>query len=152
MGILEARTWLEILSITECWRLLRVSEVGRIGVLDDDGTPAIYPVNIAVDGESIVFRTDPGSKLAALQHHPAVAVEVDGIDLEARRGWSVLVRGTAVEIGGDELQRARTLPLHPWTIGDKARWIRIVARQVTGRAIHERSTRDDEVPRPVELR
>ena len=39
--------------------LLASTPVGRIGVLIDSA-PEVYPVNHRVDGETILFRTDPG--------------------------------------------------------------------------------------------
>ena len=55
---------LEVISLGECVRLLESSEIGRIAVATDDG-PRIYPVNYHWDGEAIVFRTTPGSKIAS---------------------------------------------------------------------------------------
>jgi nitroimidazol reductase NimA-like FMN-containing flavoprotein (pyridoxamine 5'-phosphate oxidase superfamily) len=97
-----------------------------------DSAPEIYPVNHVAVGETIVFRTDPGAKLRGLVRSPAVCFEVDAVDLVARTGWSVLVKGRAEEIdapsegGGVDV----------WTLGDKAYWVRIVPAEVTGRRIH----------------
>jgi uncharacterized protein len=135
MALRDARTWLEILTKDECWRLVRLCTVGRLAVIGEDGSPEIYPLNIAADGESVVFRTDPGSKLAALQKMPSVAMEVDGLDFEAQDGWSVLVVGTAKELGGRELIEAQRLPLAPWSVGAKARWFRLSPLRVSGRRI-----------------
>jgi nitroimidazol reductase NimA-like FMN-containing flavoprotein (pyridoxamine 5'-phosphate oxidase superfamily) len=140
MARLDPRTWLEVLGTAECWRLLATTPVGRIAILGDDG-PLIFPVNIAVDGESVVFRTDPGAKLTALTADPRVALEVDAFDVEGHDGWSVVVAGRVVELVGDELVAAQKLPLEPWTIGDKQRWFRLVPRRVTGRGIGIRAAR-----------
>jgi hypothetical protein len=114
--------------------------VGRIGVLNDSA-PEIYPVNHVVDRGTIVFRTDPGSKLRGLLRSPAVCYEVDGIDPADATGWSVLVKGRAAELHHPEdLRRVADLPLRYWTLGDKAHWIRIVADQITGRRIWSRTT------------
>lgn len=146
MAVLDGRTWLEVLSPDECWRLLSLSAIGRIAVVGAEG-PEIYPVNIAVDGHTIVFRTDPGTKLAAIDHYPVVALEVDGIDHDRRRGWSVVARGRAEQIGDPEgISRARALPLMPWAVGDKARWVRVVPTTVTGRSIEERAAREPTRP------
>jgi uncharacterized protein len=135
MGVLDGRTWLEHLSPVECWKLLAQSAVGRVGVLVDSA-PEIYPVNFVVDDDTIVFRTDPGSKLRGFGRSPSVCFEADGFDIEALSGWSVLVKGRAVELqGADELRRAADLPLRFWAIGDKAHWIRIKPSEVTGRRI-----------------
>ena len=53
---------IELLDRDRCLQLLREDEIGRLAVLADGG-PVILPVNYRMDGESIVFRTDPGLKL-----------------------------------------------------------------------------------------
>lgn len=141
MTIVDSRNWLEILSNAECWRLVASSTVGRLAVIGEDGGPEIYPLNIAADGQSVVFRTDPGSKLAALQKAPRVALEVDGLDFDAGDGWSVLLVGPVKELGGAELIEARRLPLVPWAIGEKARWFRLTPTRVSGRGIGDRARR-----------
>jgi hypothetical protein len=89
-----------------------------------------------VDRDTILFRTDPGSKLRGLLRSPAVCYQVDGIDPIDATGWSVLVKGRAVELHDpDAVRHAATLPLRYWTLGDKAHWIRIIPDEVTGRRI-----------------
>ncbi len=135
MDVIDSRTWLEHLSPPECWKLLAQHPVGRIGVLVDSA-PEIYPVNHVVDGRTIVFRTDPGSKLRGLDRSPSVCYEVDGLDLHDQTGWSVLVKGRAVELSSaEELREAAGLPLRFWALGAKPHWIRIVPTEVTGRRI-----------------
>jgi uncharacterized protein len=139
MAVVDGRTWLEHLSPARCWELLASTPVGRLGVLNDSA-PEIYPVNHVVEGGSVVFRTDPGSKLRGLLRSPAVCFEVDGVDPVDATGWSVLVKGRAVEVRDpDELRRLATLPLRYWTLGDKAHWIRVVAAEVSGRRIWHRT-------------
>lgn len=131
----NVHTWLEHLSELECWRLLRQHPVGRIGVLVDSA-PEIYPVNHVVDGESIVFRTDPGNMLRGLDRSPSVCYEVDAVDMVHQSGWSVLVKGRAKEVlDPREIRRASQLGLDFWDLGEKAHWIRIEPREVTGRRI-----------------
>ena len=140
MTILDGRTWMEILPEEECWRRLRLSEVGRLATAVD-GEPMIWPLNIAVVGRTVVFRTDPGSKIVALQGEPTVALEADGLDFDDRRGWSVVAVGAVGELGPAALARARRLPLAPWTVGDKARWFGVRVSRLSGREIGERATR-----------
>ena len=136
MTVPAASTWLEHLSPSECWRLLSLHPVGRIGVLVDSA-PEIYPVNHVVDDESIVFRTDPGSKLRGLTRSPSICFEADGLNLENRTGWSVLVKGRATEVDDAAgLHAIKDLPLKFWALGEKAHWIRISPHEITGRRIH----------------
>lgn len=129
------RTWVEYLDVHECWRLLAAMPVGRLGVLVDSA-PEIYPVNFAVDGHTIVFRTDTGSKLRGLHRSPSVCFEVDGVDPGERTGWSVLVKGFASEVDAlEDLLRLSALPLRYWALGEKTHWVRLVPDEVTGRRI-----------------
>ncbi len=135
MALIDGRTWMEHLSPTTCWELVSEAAVGRVGVLVDSA-PEIYPINYAVDGETIVFRTDPGTKLRAVDRSPSVCFEVDQVDPEDRSGWSVLIKGRATELtSAADLLTASELPLHFWTSGDKSRWVRIVPAEITGRRI-----------------
>lgn len=139
MAVIDGRIWLEHLSTPECWKLLSLHPVGRVGVLVDSA-PEIYPVNHFVDDHTIVFRTDPGSKLRGLDRSPSVCFEADGLNLDDQTGWSVLVKGRAAELtAAEELRRAAGLPLRFWALGEKMHWIRITPNEVTGRRIHRRS-------------
>jgi uncharacterized protein len=141
MGTIDGRTWMEFMSQAECWQLLDEAPVGRLGVLVDSA-PEIYPVNHMVDNRTIVFRTDPGTKLAGLAKSPAVCFQIDGIDPDGHRGWSVLVKGRAAEVTNpDERHRVAERNLKYWTVGPKPHWIRIEPREVTGRRIY-RNTDD----------
>lgn len=129
----EAR-WQE-LTRSECFELLACEHLGRVAVVDDRG-PVVIPVNFVLDRHMVVFRTDEGTKLDAASRGSRVAFEVDGSDAVARSGWSVLVRGEAVEVTDPaELARLRKLPLTPWAPGPKARYVRILPAALTGRRI-----------------
>ena len=138
MVVLEGRTLLELLDPAECWRRIATAPIGRIAVLVDSA-PEIYPVNFAVDGQSVVFRTDGGSKFRGLDRSPSVAFEVDGVDPSTNTGWSVLIKGQASRIADlAELRAVLELPLELWAPGTKTRWIRIRPAEITGRAIYPR--------------
>ncbi len=124
------------LSATECWRLLRRSDVGRLAVSIADH-PDIFPVNFVVDGESLVFRTGAGTKFAAAVLGRAVAFEVDGYDPLAGDAWSVVVKGRAREIEHMiEYFAAEDLPLFPWHASPKPNFVRIEPEMVSGRRFH----------------
>lgn len=130
---------LEEISRAECDELLRGASIGRV-VYTDRVLPACTPVNFAIDGHSIVFRTRPGSRLAAATHHEVVAFEVDDIDPGTQSGWTVIVTGTASPITSiSELLRAERLGLYPWAAGDREHWVRLTAGIVTGRRIRASS-------------
>jgi len=93
----------------------------------------ILPVNYTLDGGAVVFRTDPGSKLAAATVGATVAFEVDTADERDRTGRSVVVRGQAADVA--DLERLRALPLYPWAPAAKVHYVRIRPASVTGRRI-----------------
>ena len=126
---------LEILPFDACLRLLASVPVGRVG-FHADGELVILPVNHAVDGQDVVFRTARGSKLSAAGGEDLVAFEADDYDSQTRSGWSVLVTGRAQAVEEAEAQRLSRLDLHPWAAAvDRPFWIRIRPTAVTGREI-----------------
>lgn len=130
---------LQVLSEDECLFLLRSRDLGRIA-FDVRGHPDILPVNYAMEGKIVVFRTAPGTKL---EHVPGthVAFEVDGWDLTAGLGWSVVVRGHAHEVtgyGGRTAEHIRRAQVHPVAPGDRRHWIAIRGAEISGRRFHVR--------------
>jgi nitroimidazol reductase NimA-like FMN-containing flavoprotein (pyridoxamine 5'-phosphate oxidase superfamily) len=125
------------LALDECHALLGNHHLGRLAFLDRAGVmPMIIPVNYLFDQERVVFRTDPGSKLTAALHDAPVAFEVDGVDEQQQRGWSVVVRGFLEEVvDPDELGRLSSTPLVAWAPGARAHYVRVNPRLVTGRRI-----------------
>lgn len=129
------RRALEDLSRDECFELLGKATVGRL-VYSDELGPAAVPVNYAIAGQNIVFRSADGSKMHG-SRNGGVAFEVDHIDYASRSGWSVLVRGTSEEV---EMERVPELlrqidgdvPL-PWKTGVHRIWVVITPVTVTGR-------------------
>ncbi len=118
----------------ECFELLAREQLGRVAFVDDLG-PVVLPVNFVLDRHMVVFRTDEGAKLDA-SRGSRVAFEVDGTDAEAHDGWSIVVRGEAVEVTDPaELERLRELALFPWAPGAKSRYVRILPAALTGRHI-----------------
>jgi|SRR5215210_968518 len=126
---------LEVIPQPECLALLARNNVGRLAIIWDD-EPLILPVNYTWDGSAVLFRTDPGTKLDASKDRP-IAFEIDGVDPDTRRGWSVIVKGHGRAVGPHQLA-AHLLAepvLSPWVPGPKHYWIRIDPREMSGRRI-----------------
>jgi uncharacterized protein len=127
---------LEHLSRTECLNLLALAQVGRVGFVVD-GQPEILPVNYALDGDTVLFRTDESSPLNQASM-TKVAFEVDSIDSSTRSGWSVLVHGHADSIA-DAIdatsERIRRLTLITWAPGERDRWFTIRPTAISGRRL-----------------
>lgn len=127
---------MESLARDECVALLDTVSVGRLALLVDD-RPEILPVNYAMDGDSVLFRTAEGTVLnrASLT---VVAFEADQLDEADQAGWSVLVQGVAQDIGDAidaRSERQRRLSLVSWAPGTRSRWFRIRPDKITGRRI-----------------
>jgi hypothetical protein len=132
----ERHLAVETIPYEECLALLGTQRVGRLAVTTPDG-PAIFPVNYAIGGDRVVFRTDAGTKLdaSALQR---VAFEIDVIDEADGTGWSVVVEGFGTEIGDAVDRRSvalRALEVHPFAPGEKSHVVEIQPRSITGRRI-----------------
>ena len=117
-----------------CWKALESTTLGRLAVAIDDEIH-IFPINYAVDGAKIYFRTAAGSKLLALKEQPQVALEIDAFDDDA--AYSVVVKGTAAWVETPtEVAAADALKLTAWLPTLKLRWVRIWPNEVTGRVFH----------------
>lgn len=126
--------WRE-LTKSECFELLAQEHLGRVAIVDDRG-PVVFPVNFVLDRHMVVFRTDAGTKLDVARRGCRVAFEIDGTDAAAHSGWSVVVRGEAVEVTDPaEVARLRKLPLDPWAPGAKTYYVRVLPAVLTGRRI-----------------
>jgi nitroimidazol reductase NimA-like FMN-containing flavoprotein (pyridoxamine 5'-phosphate oxidase superfamily) len=127
---------MEVLTRSECDELLSTTSVGRVAFVSD-GDLVILPVNFRLFEGTIVFRSSAGSKLEAAARWARVAFEVDGWDEESRTGWSVVVKGIAVEVMSEsEAGRLAELDLRPWADAvDRRSWVRIRPDEITGRKI-----------------
>jgi hypothetical protein len=131
---IDLRTGLEELERDECLRLLARAPIGRLAVVLG-GHPLVFPVNFALDGNAIVFRTAPGTKMHGARNGP-VAFECDGIDRQYHTGWSVVVLAVAEAITDPtEIVRLDRLPLSPWCAAPNPVWLRLRARSISGRRI-----------------
>jgi nitroimidazol reductase NimA-like FMN-containing flavoprotein (pyridoxamine 5'-phosphate oxidase superfamily) len=109
--------------------------VGRL-VVTVGGEPVVFPLNFAVDGEAIVFRTQTGTKLTGITRSLAT-FEVDDIDASGQ-GWAVAFEGLAQEVldADPESMRERiaAIDLETWPGGDRPHMVRIRPYRVHGTA------------------
>ncbi|MBY6061582.1 pyridoxamine 5'-phosphate oxidase family protein [Microbacterium esteraromaticum] len=115
-----------------CWELLRTQELGRL-VTHVGDVVDVFPVNYVVDGEGILIRTAPGTKLLELTVNADVLFEVDHhTDTEA---WSVIMRGRATALESEaDIERAENAGLRPWIPTLKRVFVRIEPTRISGRA------------------
>ena len=126
---------LRILNPAECLDLLTAGGVGRVGFVAVDGI-MMLPVNFAVAGNSIVFRTAPDT-LLAVYANAQVSFEADHIDVALEEGWSVLVHGHAHKITDErEVRRLEAATrLVPWAGGARDVFVRIMPALISGRSV-----------------
>lgn len=123
----------QTLTPEECRAKLAAAELGRIVVRRSEDMD-IFPVNYTLDDEGRIYlRTAEGNKLFTVNLNPEVLFEVD----EVKEGfaWSVVVKGEAeILTSTEDIHFADSLPLKPWAPTLKYRFVRITAREISGRA------------------
>ncbi len=120
-----------------CLELVGAAGVGRVVFVDVRG-PVALPVNYAVVGGDIVFRTQHSTSIALGSEGHHISFEVDHIDDLFEEGWSVLLSGTAqpVEDPGEvesalQARGARASSEHD-------NYLRLVPELITGRQLKHR--------------
>lgn len=126
------------LSRDDCARLLGAGVAGRVAIGTPQG-PHIVPVNYAVDGASILIRTAAYSLLGTYGRNELMCFEIDQLDHQLQRGWSVVVRGRASFVDDQtELEQiAASWEPGPWAAGQRHLVVRIPWTEVTGRQLGE---------------
>ena len=127
---------LQTLTAAECYDLLSPGGVGRVAFTTADG-PVVLPVNYAMAGQTVIFRTAPDTLLAGYLDGPA-GFEVDRLDEALSQGWSVLVTGRAARVTSeaDVRRLEQHTDIRPWAGGARDVYVRIIPRKITGRRIH----------------
>jgi hypothetical protein len=129
------RNGLEILDREECLHLLEEATIGRLA-FTSRAMPVILPVNFYLDGDRVLIRTSPGSKLDAAIADAVVAFEVDDFDSFQHTGWSVSVTGySRVVTDPDEVARVNELPIAHWAPNGGDNVVSMSLDVVTGRRI-----------------
>ncbi len=121
----------ELVELTEaeCRDLLETDTVGRVAFVTPDG-PRIVPVNYALGQEAIEFRTSSYTELAIYAPGTRVAFEIDQLDGERRRGWSVVAHGVC-----ERLELSESAGPEPWAGGVRTLWLRLPWRTLSGRRV-----------------
>jgi len=134
MDEIEAGGELEEISESGCLELLERHRLGRLAIVVD-GQPQVFPVNYAISGGIVSFRTGRGTKLANAPLSK-VAFEIDGYEVSSGIGWSVMVQGIAQDASesfDDVSWEARRVLPKPLAPGVKEHRIAIRPTIVTGR-------------------
>jgi hypothetical protein len=126
------------MSEAKSMELLASGGLGRL-IYNGPYGPTALPVVYKIDAGSIVLGTwdpvlfDQDLRTGIAQAEYQVAVEVDQIDVEAREGWFVLVRGAAHHLD-TEAERAPFIDagLEPWVEGVPVHFIRVNPTSIWG--------------------
>ena len=126
---------LEEIALDECLDFLEGRRVGRVAFVKDEA-PVVVPVNYCLVREHglnwIAFRTRLGGDMERTSLF--VAFEIDEVDDEARRGWSVLVRGSLHPVDPDAADFRRRFDSAPW-VADRDAWMVIKPFSIEGRRL-----------------
>lgn len=120
-----------ILHPEQSWDFLRAREFGRLA-FHLVGEVHICPINYAIDENRIIFITSEGSKLFGLTANSDVAFEVDEIVNE--RATSVIVRGRASILEGQDKYVIERLPIRPWVSSPKSVVVAVEVDEISGRS------------------
>jgi uncharacterized protein len=137
-------SYIRTLPETECFELLAVATVGRVGFVSPGGLQ-IIPMNYRLGaGHQLFMKTAPDGALARLAEIDAsVAFEVDYHANDFRIAWSVLMNGTISRLDAAATaayEQLRRQPV-PWAGSGSFLPVRFVPRTISGRGLHR--TRPD---------
>jgi len=124
------------LSVSACESLLRSHQVGRVAVSTPAG-PHIVPVNYTLIEDAVIIRTSAYGVLGTYGRNATLALEMDGLDHEQARGWSVQVRGRCVAVEDHrEIARLReAVQSPPWASGSRSLYLRLQLDELSGRQL-----------------
>ena len=120
------------LDVSTCERLLRRGAFGRFALLTPRG-PEIVPVNYAVRGDAVVVRTDPAGALARYGIGASLVFEVDAVDPDYWKGFSVIARGVGERV--DDQAAGTNGGPRPWAAGDRSLELRLAWTELSGRGL-----------------
>ena len=126
------------ISPARCVELLEAQTVGRVAWQAADA-PEILPVVYTWHENSVIFRTSPYGPMSALSQPTDVAFEIDELDQQHHRGWSVVVHGRAqAVVRPDEVVRLWAVSGVPWASGMRNLLIQITPTRLSGRQVAAR--------------
>ncbi|NUT93648.1 MAG: pyridoxamine 5'-phosphate oxidase family protein [Saccharothrix sp.] len=125
---------LQVLPREECLRLLSTASIGRL-VYTDRALPVVHPVVYVLDGEAVVLRVPEGSATLSARD-TIVAFEIDEVEPDLTKGWTVMAVGHLTEVLDREwLTRVRQLPLASRGHGSQDHYLAVQLEVVSGRRI-----------------
>ena len=134
-----ASSYLRILPESECYELLAVATVGRIGFMSSAGVQ-IFPVDFRLGrGHRLFLKTAPHGTVAELaESGDSVAFEVDHHASDFGIAWSVLMNGTLSFLDAEASAAYAELRLQPvpWPGLASTVTVQFVPETISGRGLH----------------
>ena len=134
-----ASSYLRILPESECYELLAVATVGRIGFMSSAGVQ-IFPVDFRLGrGHRLFLKTAPHGTVAELAEiGDSVAFEVDHHASDFGIAWSVLMNGTLSFLDAEASAAYAELRLQPvpWPGLASTVTVQFVPETISGRGLH----------------
>jgi nitroimidazol reductase NimA-like FMN-containing flavoprotein (pyridoxamine 5'-phosphate oxidase superfamily) len=134
------------LTSEQCVERLRAAHIGRIAVVVNE-FPIVLPVNFRVVDMPgtpwLAFRTRKGNVLD--QASLPAALEIDGLDLVDRRGWSVLAQGTLHHVDPTAADFEARFDPGTW-LPERDAWLAVIPFSITGRRIVDAADWTDLAP------
>lgn len=115
-----------------CHQLLAAASTGRLALNDPQG-PHVVPVNHTVVDGDVLIRSGEGRKREAAEPGQAASFQVDGVDADRGRGWSVLARGVLELV--EETEQERGDGPQPMAGGDRPYLLRLRITSIDGRRL-----------------
>ncbi len=116
--------------VWECLDLLAGRHIGRVCVLDG-GYPLAFPISYRLtrheDADALVFRTAAHTAIA--RHDGQTSLQIDEIDEEHGRAWSVIARGRLRRIAGAH----NLVDPHPFVDVGRHTWTVLRIEAISGR-------------------
>lgn len=124
------------LDADECWELLASVPVARVGIHVGERID-VLPVNHTVIDRRVAWLSGAGTKLGAAAAEESIVLEADAVDETGRRGWSVVVHGTArIVTDEDRKQQLFDAEVTPWVAPDQRTiWVEVADATITGRRV-----------------
>ena len=89
---------------------VRWERVARFATVDAEGMPHVVPICPVLDGDVLVFASDPNAKVRNLRADPRCAVVFDDYVEDWNLNHQVQIRGTArIVEGGPDWERGKAL-------------------------------------------
>jgi nitroimidazol reductase NimA-like FMN-containing flavoprotein (pyridoxamine 5'-phosphate oxidase superfamily) len=138
LGEKSPSSFMRVLPESECYQLLAVAMVGRVGFVSSTGVQ-ILPIDYRLGADHRLFmNTSPDGIVAELAKVAApVAFEVDYHAADFGLAWSVLMNGTLrfLDAGATAAYANLRLPPVPWPGLDDTVTLQLIPERISGRGL-----------------